>query len=407
MVSYERKEVAENEKQQFLNIQGMDIIFILKNYSTEILNNYLESDLIKQLRRIENQIDNSTGANRELLLRKSYQFNTETYSQFKTFIDLLINQNFLYVIKNIIHTPVEGLDLDIQSLERDMADQINPQRVNPYSEHKLNSYKFVKFVKEQIAYCEYIFGILDSGLANKKKALQELNRIRTQLKTMGYEIKDPNKKVNATDGKRKIVLFMCDIMGTIDRAEGSDYIELAQKLQLLKAKNGADEIIFSLITGDENQNYLLHYVNKIVPFLEEYGIEIGKQFMQNSYYDNDIFTHYFKTSKIDKIIDYADELKSENELLSIYYVDDRPTYYNDGIGEALGETHYCCLGINTYESRNEDNYTGSTESNIKGVLQAIDFNVEPEKIEEIKKLVLQRNENNNEYTDTDDDDMPF
>lgn len=406
MVSFDKKVNEDNEKQDVLNIQGLDILFILKNYPTEILNKYLDDNLMTFLRKVEKKINNSTGEGKMLLLGKSYQLDIATCGQFKEFIDLLIEQEVLYERKTLLAIPEENYEGEIESLEKQLKGNINYHQINPNFEYQLYSFKFAKYIKGLIENFNYITGVIESGFANKKKALSELKRIKTKLQTMGYEIMDSSNQDDFSEGMPKKVLFFSDIMDTIDCGNEEDYEALAQKLRLLKDKNNADKIVFSLITGDESEQYLLHYFDKITPILEQYGIEIGRQFMSDKYYNpvEKEFIWYSKNSKIDKIIDCANELKEENELVSVYYVDDNPTYYDGEIQATLGDTYYCCLGIGNQENANRENFTGTTESNIQGVLEVIDFHLEPEKIDEIKSLRLVKQQEKN-YGDGDD--LPF
>lgn len=184
--------------------------------------------------------------------------------------------------------------------------------------------------------------------------------------------------------KKKKILFACDIAGTIDKASSNDYDLLCQKLHLLKEKSGADEIVFSFITGSSDETYLVNNLYKIKPFLEKYAIEIGKQYNFNQYYEKNEFIKYYRINKIDKIIDYARELKKECNLLSVYYVDDIPTYVNNEIKFALMDTYYCCLGIKEEEIVVKNNFAGSAKDNIYGVLEALDYHLESEKFSSSK-----------------------
>lgn len=225
---------------------------------------------------------------------------------------------------------------------------------------------------------------------------------------MGYYISVQNKKAKKTtdsNGKKKIILFACDIMGTIDKTNYDDYESLAEKVQQLKEKNDAEEVVFSLITGDSEESYLIHYFEKNKSSLEQNYVVIGKQFMEHKYYYGTELTPYYKNSKIEKIIDYVNELKTENEVVAVYYTDDRPTYINDSIREALGDTIYYCLSIANFENSVGDNLASSMDNNIWGVLQAIDFHLEPQQIEEtLTKKLTPPFESSDEAND---EDLPF
>ena len=405
MISFKENDLGYEVRLEFINIQGMDILFILNNYPTEILREYLTLETVQFLRKIERSINNPKGMNREALLRKSYQLEASTYEDLATFLKLLINEEVLFVRETLMSYPLEMFDVNINQSEdiHRLAKSINPIQINPYYEYKLNSCKFGKFVSEQITYCNYIMGVLDSGLANEKKALNELNKIKKRLKTMGYDFevvsKDSDEKTISTD-KKRIVLFFCDIMGTIDAAESCDYELLAEKLEQLKEKNKADEVIFSLITGDSCRNYLIDQFNDIKTHLYGNDIIPGTQFMSGYSYCPHAkeFTDDTRRRKFKKILEYTAELAEDNDIVYVYYTDDRPDFGPEDIVEDLAAQNYCFLGFNYSKPSFDTDMVKAAEANINGVIEAIDYHLNPELLHE---------QNRSSYQDENDRDLPF
>jgi len=394
---------------EILDIQGMDIHFILKNYSMEVLNNYIEEGLLDIFRMIEKDIDKATGDARDSLLRHSVLVIIDHHKKFKPFIESLVKQQVIFTRKKLLSIQEETREVLIANLEEQNPESnLLPKNINPYYYYQLNSYKFAKYVKEKLAYCDYIVGILDSGLANKKKATATLRDVKYELASMGYEF---NSEENNTARKKGKVMFFCDIMNTIDRGTALDFNELGLKLVGLKEKHEAEDIVFSLITGDSEEEYLMQYFDNVNEYLNLPGIVFGKQFMRDKYFlMNEGFENYFKHNKIDKIIDYTNELKKESDIVAVYYVDDNPTYATDSIKDAFGDTYYHALSIEDNKNFNGENITSTIARNINGVLEVMDVYLNSEMFEENSYQKVYTNDNDDEYAELnfdDDGDLPF
>ena len=402
MISFEKRDSNSSE---ILNIQGMDIYFILKNYPLDTLKDNLPAELLQLFKKIQDQINKAEPVARESALRKSYPLDISLWgNKIRDFIKMLVEQNVLFERKKLLSISQESLGSSIGKWESETTDSYSPYSNNPHAEYFLNSYIFAKYVSDNLKRCNYIVGILDSGLANTKKATNELRKIKNQLEKEGYHFQDGN-------GKPKKILFVCDIMGTIDRADEEQLEEVARLLGLLKEKHGSDGIIFSLMTGDSSAGYLTGHFERIKPFLEDNGIEIGRQFYQSAYYDGyeEEFTSYTRShhmgSKFGKMVDYSAELKETTDLTHIYCVDDNPIYYSPDMDEELGDTYYHFLAIGVGAVHMQENNTATTARNIKGVLDVLNFQVDPNEYGRVKELVMRPPAPVVE--EDDDGDLPF
>lgn len=122
---------------------------------------------------------------------------------------------------------------------------------------------------------------------------------------------------------KKIIVFFCDIAGTIigsERNSNNDYQIFNDLLLEIKALEQVDYIVFSLISSDNNI-----IVNKEQSILSNYFndcIILGKQFFDNGYIiDNKIYNDN-KKGKIEQILTYTKELEQKYMITKIYYADD-------------------------------------------------------------------------------------
>lgn len=180
------------------------------------------------------------------------------------------------------------------------------------------------------------------------------------------------------------ILIVSDIVGTINRATPDNYQELGKLLNSLKEKYKADEVIFSLCTSDDSQGFLKEYFLGIYRGLKEYGIKFGKQFYALGYledaefYDGTITDNNGSINKIETLIKYTKELKSNDEIVAVYYLDDLKTYNsaNGYVEDKLGnQTHYHFINPGSTDNISSSNYSASTKNNILGVIEALSFSL--------------------------------
>ncbi|MGM9834552.1 MAG: hypothetical protein ACI31M_02075 [Bacilli bacterium] len=121
---------------------------------------------------------------------------------------------------------------------------------------------------------------------------------------------------------KKLVIFFCDINGTIDGFKKNskvDYQEFNFLLKELKEKNQADILLFSLVSN-EKKEIVSEYNNIMCSFLDE-RITIGKQFCDVGYLESNRFSYSIK-GKIWQMINYINELKNIYYIQKIYLADD-------------------------------------------------------------------------------------
>lgn len=192
----------------------------------------------------------------------------------------------------------------------------------------------------------------------------------------------------------RILLFVSDIMGTIDLAKDEDLERLAEQLNLLKGKSGADEVLFCLCTGDSSTDYLKRHYQKIKPILEKAGIVMARQFYNNGYLENGSLGKEIvrdqdgSINKIETIISYARQLQSDSEVVAVYYTDDSAVF-NATKGyvesELDGKVYYHFISIGNNQNISSYGYSSSMEGNIHGVIQGLSFHLGTEEIREANR----------------------
>ncbi len=121
---------------------------------------------------------------------------------------------------------------------------------------------------------------------------------------------------------KKIIIFFCDIRGTIIGSEKNssvDYQTFNKILLNLIEQEQANYIVFSLVSSDNNL-IVKNEKNNLTEHLFE-PIIFGKQFFSNGYIINNI--SYDEThDKIQQILNYTAELEKDYIISKIYYADD-------------------------------------------------------------------------------------
>lgn len=134
---------------------------------------------------------------------------------------------------------------------------------------------------------------------------------------------------------KKIIIFFCDIRGTIignEQNSITDYQFFNNLLLEIKNLEQVDYIIFSLISSDNNiivsneQNILNNYFNNNIIF--------GKQFFDNGYIIDNAIYNDNKKGKIEQILNYTKELEQKYIVAKIYYADDCE-FFHDILNELI------------------------------------------------------------------------
>lgn len=121
---------------------------------------------------------------------------------------------------------------------------------------------------------------------------------------------------------KKLVIFFCDISGTIDGGKKNypiDYREFNVLLRKLKEKDEADILLFSLVSSD-NKDVVTRYNNTLCSYLDD-KITMGKQFYDMGYIEADR-SNSAVIGKVWQILNYLNELKETYQIKRIYLADD-------------------------------------------------------------------------------------
>ena len=177
----------------------------------------------------------------------------------------------------------------------------------------------------------------------------------------------------------KKLLFVSDIQGTIDGATIEELNALGEKLNLLKESHGALEVVFSLSTGDADVRYVSSEIKKIESVFCDYGITMGTQFFNGGMINNGIVSRdNSNRTKVEKFLEYIDEINTTDEVVAVYYADDRAQddAKNGYVEYKLGKTiPYCLIEVSSNRNFNCDILSSSTDRNIQGVLKSLDFHL--------------------------------
>lgn len=120
----------------------------------------------------------------------------------------------------------------------------------------------------------------------------------------------------------KVILFLCDICGTINGKlfnSDEDYSELNKLLNLISEKNENCKIIFTLVSS-ENVDTVKENLNELKKHLKN-NVHFDKQFYENGYIleNNHIETI---SGKMHQITEYIEEQNKKFKIIKIYYADD-------------------------------------------------------------------------------------
>ena len=115
----------------------------------------------------------------------------------------------------------------------------------------------------------------------------------------------------------KIVLFFCDIQGTLignNINEENDYVIFRDNLSIM-----GDNVLFSLVST-ETKEIVSHYLDILSNYFSN-NIIIGRQYYENGYiYNNKSFEGV--SGKCSQIIEYITELSKIYDIDKVYFADD-------------------------------------------------------------------------------------
>lgn len=127
----------------------------------------------------------------------------------------------------------------------------------------------------------------------------------------------------------KKVIYCSDIRGTILGSQENkieDYQKFNELLKEIKTREDADELVFSLISTD-NQETVKSIQNLIHPYIKETAT-LGRQYFENGYYtERQTVLEEKPKGKVIQLIEYVNDLKKEEEEISVYYADDTEMYH--------------------------------------------------------------------------------
>jgi hypothetical protein len=129
--------------------------------------------------------------------------------------------------------------------------------------------------------------------------------------------------------KKKVAIFVCDIMNTITAyvcQEELDkmYKELVVELEKIRINNGAEELLFSFSTSDSSLEYLFKYVEELRPHFEGTKINMSTQFMRTGAYNENKNRMYpiRNFNKIEEMKNMLWGLGREYDIVFAGYADD-------------------------------------------------------------------------------------
>ena len=157
MISFETKDDKE-----ILNIQEIDIKFIIRNYPAETLDLYFENDeeTLKFFRTVTDQTNITHPKYRESVLRLSFIIELND-GCLKEFFEELQHEHILFDRDRLLNIPEYVLD-DVINQGHKAQETFNPSENNPYNDYVLDSYKFAKHVIEQKAKYDEIMHLADT-----------------------------------------------------------------------------------------------------------------------------------------------------------------------------------------------------------------------------------------------------
>ena len=125
----------------------------------------------------------------------------------------------------------------------------------------------------------------------------------------------------------KLVLFFCDIQGTLignKINEENDYVLFNQELNKI-----GDKIVFSVVSTESNET-VARYLNILSNYFTD-NIIFGRQYYEDGYIENNnVFD--VCAGKCSQIMDYINDLSKTYEIDKVYYAED-----NKFICEMVGE----------------------------------------------------------------------
>lgn len=129
----------------------------------------------------------------------------------------------------------------------------------------------------------------------------------------------------------KILLFITSINKTLDNSNKKDYIDLINNLEKIISTNNDDLAYISFCDNTENKNIILYHIRNIIDEINDKPIYLGKQFLGNVYY-NDIKSGALlykngKLNMIEEIINYADEIRNNENNIELIIVDNEINEY--------------------------------------------------------------------------------
>ncbi len=117
-------------------------------------------------------------------------------------------------------------------------------------------------------------------------------------------------------------IYFCDITGTIfgsEKNDKEDYQKLNELLQEVQRNDSSDEIVFSLVSTD-NEETVRSVQGLLEPYIGE-NVVFGRQFFDSGYYVEDVVVKDNISGKSLQMYEYLKDLGIDH-IASVYFADD-------------------------------------------------------------------------------------
>lgn len=184
--------------------------------------------------------------------------------------------------------------------------------------------------------------------------------------------------------KEKVMLFFCDIAGTFDSDLSKStteryYNEFKYILEEKRKILGADKVLFSFVTADDREKFLLIYIDVLKEYILSDKIALGRQFLATEeivFKEDGAFKNFNSVilgNKIDKVAEYVNRIKKDYDILNVTIADDFANEFwleklKSGIADPDIKTD---LLIPYYPKTNIENVYCSEDKQIKGLVDCL------------------------------------
>lgn len=253
---------------------------------------------------------------------------------------------------------------------------------------------------------------IEGVICSKKSGFMALNDcIKLSMNENLYSDNEPK---NNTINNEEITVFYCDIADTIDDIFGYEWYmeELNNKLLELKQMHDSNKILLSLITNDSSLEYLIKYINKLKPELDDSVIFTDHFFANGALIDGEILqeNETIGNNKFAKIKYHLNKLINDGYKINYaYFADDNMfayginNFYEYLPNDVRGQLLIPAVGFGNVPN----NVIASNQLNIAGLIDCINKSIELECPKEKGTAYSKQYSVKPTEEDDDDDDLPF